>query len=351
MALKKIKFAILGCGHIGKRHAELIAQHPNAELVATIDLREPEELQLSDYHVPHFFNIDAFLASDMNADVINICTPNGLHAEQAVKCIDEGHHVVIEKPIALQVEEAYDILAAADKNSRYAFPVVQNRYSATVKWLKQMTDSGALGKIYMVQMNCFWNRDEHYYTKGSWHGTLKLDGGPLFTQFSHFIDVLNWTFGKITNINADFYNFNHQETTAFEDSGLIKFELANGAAGIISYSTSVFQSNFESSITVIAEKGTVKIGGQYMNVLEYCQIDGTDKPVLDEHQLVNHYGAYKGSASNHQQVIENVVNTLNGLEKPHVSLQEGIEVVEIISNIYQQRKIGKTTLQEKKHLV
>lgn len=348
--MKKIKFAVLGCGHIGKRHAELIANHPHAELVSTIDPAY-NEFQVGSTKPTHFQNLSDFLKQNLTIDVVNVCSPNGLHAKQAIQCLNQGYHVVVEKPIALNLSEANCILEAANRNDKYVFPVVQNRYSSTVKWLKQIVDSGALGKIYMVQLNCFWNRDDHYYKKGSWHGTLELDGGPLFTQFSHFIDVLNWTFGKITNIDAHFSNFNHQQTIAFEDSGLIRFNIADGAVGTISYSTSVFQSNFESSITVIAENGTLKIGGQYMNSLEYCQIKGKHQPVLDNIQLMNNYGAYKGSASNHQQVINNVVNSLNGLEEPDVSLQEGINVVESISAIYEQRNIEKFLLEKEKLLV
>ncbi len=335
----KVKFVVVGCGHIGKRHAELIANHPNAELVATIDTAYVD-FEVLERKTNHFQNLDDFFKQKIDADVVNICSPNGLHAKQAIQCLNQNYHVVIEKPIALKIEDANAILAAADRNRRHVFPVVQNRYSSTVKWLKQLVDSGALGKIFMIQLNCFWNRDQHYYTKGNWHGTLALDGGPLYTQFSHFIDVLNWIFGTMTNINSRFYNFSHQSNTEFEDSGLITFEI-DGAAGTISYTTSVFQNNFESSITVIADNGTVKIGGQYMNCLEYCQINGTEQPILDENTFVNDYGNYKGSAFNHQQVINNVVGVLNDLEKPYVSLEEGIQVVESISQIYENRNVEK----------
>lgn len=345
----KVKFAIVGCGHVGKKHAELVAKHPGAELVATIDPAY-DQLEILGAKINHFQSLDDFFKQNIDVNVLNICTPNGLHAQQAVRCLEEGRHVVIEKPIALKIEDANAILEAANHNRKHVFPVVQNRYSSTIKWLKQLVDGNALGDLYMIQLNCFWNRDEHYYTKGSWHGTLALDGGPLYTQFSHFIDVLNWIFGKIINVNSKFYNFNHQSNTEFEDSGLITFEIGEGTAGTISYSTSVFQSNFESSITVIAEKGTVKIGGQYMNSLEYCQINGTEKPILDGKVFANDYGSYKGSASNHRQVIDNVVNALNGLAEPDISLQEGIDVVESISSIYQYRNIEKIRLEKGKYL-
>lgn len=343
--MKKIKFAILGCGHIGKRHAELVSQHANAELVAAIDV-EQSNLHFSSFGVPHFTSIEDFLNANIEVDVVNVCTPNGLHARQAITCLNHGINVVIEKPIALKNEDANAILEAANRNNRYAFPVVQNRYSATIKWLKDIVLEGLLGEIFMVQLNCFWNRDERYYEKGGWRGMLALDGGPLFTQFSHFVDVLLWVFGDAANIKTKFANFSHQNNTEFEDSGIVTFDLVSGGVGAINYSTSVFQSNFESSITVIAENGTVKIGGQYMNCLEYCQINGTEQPKLDKNEFFNDYGSYKGSASNHGQVIDNVVNVLNGLEKPYVSLQEGINVVKFISEVYQNRSTSKVVLEK-----
>lgn len=340
----KVRFAILGCGHIGKRHAELVLQHSDAELVATIDVVDEVNLQISEFKVSHFLSIDDFLKSGIKVDVINVCTPNGFHASQAVKCLENSVHVVIEKPIALSKADAEAIFKATNDSGKYVFPVVQNRYSSTIKWLKEVVADGRLGEIFMVHLNCFWNRDERYYTKGGWRGTLALDGGPLYTQFSHFIDVLNWVFGDITNIKAKFSNFNHQNNTEFEDSGVVSFDLLNGGTGTINYSTSVYQNNFESSITVIAENGALKIGGQYMNNLEYCHIKGTDKPNLSENQLMNNYGAYIGSASNHHLLIDNVVRTINGLEEQHVSLVDGIKVVNIIDRIYLARepKIYKT---------
>ncbi|MDQ8004338.1 MAG: Gfo/Idh/MocA family oxidoreductase [Pedobacter sp.] len=341
-----IKFAILGCGHIGKRHAELVLMHPEAELVAVIDPADEQKLQVSIFSVPHFKNLDDFLAADLAVDVVNICTPNGLHASQAITCLNHGINVVIEKPIALNIDDANAISVAASESGKYVFPVVQNRYSSTVKWLKDIADKGALGKIYMVQLNCFWNRDDQYYKSSGWRGTLALDGGPLFTQFSHFVDVLLWIFGDITNIKGKFANFNHEQSTEFEDSGVVTFDLKDGAVGSINYSTSAFESNFESSITVLAEKGTVKIGGQYMNCLEYCQIKGTEQPIIEASDAFNDYGSYKGSASNHQQVIENVIETLKNSSQPDVSLEEAIKVVVMISNTYDNRNVEEILLEK-----
>ena len=143
-----------------------------------------------------------------------------------------------------------------------------------------MVESGKLGQIYMVQLNCYWNRDERYYKPGGWHGDAALDGGTLFTQFSHFIDIMYWLFGDICNIQTRFADFNHEKLTAFEDSGFVNFNFVNGGMGSLSYSTAVWNKNLESSMLIVAENGSVKIGGQYMNEVEYCHIKGYEMPEL-----------------------------------------------------------------------
>src|SRR5690606_4932697 len=168
-------------------------------------------------------------------------------------------------------QDAEKVIFKALQVHRQVFVVMQNRYSPPAVWMKELVDSGRLGKIFMVQLNCYWNRDERYYTPESWHGTKELDGGTLFTQFSHFVDILYWLFGDIIRIQGRFRDFNHQALTDFEDSGLVSFDFINGGMGAISYSTAVWSRNLESSMTVIAENGSVRIGGQYMNKVESCQ--------------------------------------------------------------------------------
>ncbi|MCK9342638.1 MAG: Gfo/Idh/MocA family oxidoreductase, partial [Massilibacteroides sp.] len=262
---KNIRFAVVGCGHIGKRHAEMITREPHAELVALCDIRSKEEVDIKAYPVPFFSSIEALLSSDLAIDVVNICVPNGLHASMAIKAIKTNHHVVIEKPITLTVADAEKVVYTSLKYRKQVFCVMQNRYSPPSVWIKEMVESGQLGEIYIVQLNCYWNRDERYYKKGSWHGNQQLDGGTLFTQFSHFIDIMYWLFGDITDIQARFADFNHQQLTDFEDSGLVNFRFINQGIGTLSYSTSIYDKNMESSLRIIAEKGSVKIGGQYMN--------------------------------------------------------------------------------------
>jgi predicted dehydrogenase len=343
---KRIRFAVVGCGHIGKRHIEMISRNPEAELVAVCDIL-PQELLNLDSCTLHlapctsfFSSIENLLNTNIPIDVINICVPNGLHAEIAVRALETGHHVVIEKPMALNTADAGKILFTSEKYDKRVFCVMQNRYSPPSVWIKNLIDSGKLGQIFWVQINCYWNRDERYYKTGGWHGNKELDGGTLFTQFSHFIDLMYWLFGDIQNIEARFADFNHRQLTDFEDSGTVSFEFLKGGMGILNYSTSVYDKNFESSVTIIAENGTVKIGGQYMNQVEYCHVKDYEMPVLPPTNPGNDYGGYTGSAQNHHYVINNVVSVLTQKgEKITTNAFEGYKIVEIIERIYKKSLI------------
>jgi len=320
----KIRFAVLGAGHIGKRHAAMITNNPECELVAMADIRNREDLGIGEYEVPFFRSADELLAGSLLFDVLCVATPNGLHEEHAVKGLHAGKHVVIEKPMALSKAGCENIIAASISQAREVFCVMQNRYSPPSAWLKEVVTQGKLGKIYMVQVNCYWNRDERYYKKGTWHGTKELDGGVLFTQFSHFIDILYWLFGDIEDIRARFENFNHGQMTGLSvDSGMVNFRFSEGGIGCINFSTSVWDENLESSITIIAEKGTIKVGGQYMNEVRHCHISGYTMPVLAESSPANNYGHYKGSAANHHHIFDNVVDVLGaGAASPPMHAKE-----------------------------
>ncbi|MEO0472288.1 MAG: Gfo/Idh/MocA family oxidoreductase [Bacteroidota bacterium] len=329
-----IRFAIIGTGHIGKRHAEMINRHEEAELVAVCDVRPKEELNIEHLSVPFFDSSESMLASGLEFDVVCVATPNGLHERHALQALETNHHVVIEKPMALTKAGCERIIYKALERSRQVFCVMQNRYSPPSVWIKDILREEKLGAIHMVQINCYWNRDDRYYKAGGWKGTRDLDGGTLFTQFSHFIDIMYWLFGDITNIQARFADYNHQHSTDFEDSGMVNFEFVDGGMGTLNFSTAVWNGNFESSLTVVGEKGTVKIGGQYMNEVEYCKVEDYDMPELPPANPANDYGAYKGSAANHIYIFENVVDVLKGRTSITTNALEGLKVVEIIERIY-----------------
>ena len=328
-----LRFAVVGLGHIGKRHAEMIRRHPGCELVAGCDIRSQEETGAGDDFALYTDMAD-MLAAHPDIEVVCICTPNGLHAAQSLMALEHGHHVIVEKPMALNRRDGEAILHKALEVGKQVFCVMQNRYSPPSEWLKDVVESGRLGRIHMVQVNCFWNRDDRYYGKIPWKGTLDLDGGTLFTQFSHFIDILYWLFGDIHGIHARFADFTHSHNTDFEDSGLVTFDFVNGGMGTLQFSTAVAETNFESSLTIVAEKGTVKVGGQYMNEVEYCCIEDYEMPTLPPSNPANDYGAYKGSAANHGYIFENVFETLRGSGRITTNALEGLKVVDIIERIY-----------------
>jgi UDP-N-acetyl-2-amino-2-deoxyglucuronate dehydrogenase len=334
--MTKIKFAVLGCGHIGKRHISMIVNNSNCQLTAICDNKPKNEIDGLDVYnnTPFFKSIEDLLNSKIDFDVLAIATPNGLHENHALLGLKHGKHIVVEKPMALTKAGCEKIIFESFYQQKQVFCVMQNRYSPPSAWLKNIVHNNVLGKIFMVQVNCYWNRDERYYTKKNWHGTKDLDGGTLFTQFSHFIDIMFWLFGDITNIKSKLNSFNHKELTDFEDSGFVNFDFLNGGMGSLNYSTSCYNQNLESSITIIAENGTVKVGGQYMNEVEICNIKNYTMPILAPSNPPNDYGAYKGSAANHHYIFENVVDVLTGNASITTNALEGLKVVEIIERIY-----------------
>ncbi|MEM7381019.1 MAG: Gfo/Idh/MocA family oxidoreductase, partial [Bacteroidota bacterium] len=266
-------------------------------------------------------------------DLIAVCSPNGLHAEHAIKALNAGHHVLCEKPMAISVHDCGEMIKAAEDANRRLMIVKQNRFNPPVEAVKNLIKSGDLGQILTVQLNCFWNRNEDYY-KNSWKGSLDLDGGTLFTQFSHFIDLLYWLIGDVKEIEAYGGNFNHQNITEFDDNGVIILKFYSGALGTINYSVNSFGKNMEGSLTIFGSKGTVKVGGQYLNELEYQNIDGLKIENLPEGNTANNYGQYQGSMSNHDMVYENVVEVLTKDGVIATNGFEGLKTVEIIARIY-----------------
>lgn len=334
----KIKFAIIGCGRIAQRHAEHI--NKLGELVAVCDIEKDSADALANkYSCKAFYDISDLLKSQL-ADVISICTPNGLHSDHAISSLNAGYHVICEKPMAIKVSDCGEMIKSAEKSNKRLFIIKQNRYNPPVVAVKKIIEEGKLGKIYSVQLNCFWNRNPDYYAN-SWKGSLDLDGGTLFTQFSHFIDLLYWIVGDVRRVFAFTNNYAHKEIIEFEDTGVSILEFYNGAIGTINYTVNSFSKNMEGSLTIFAEKGTLKIGGQYLNELEYQDIQGFKIENLPEGNKPNNYGTYLGSMSNHDKIYQNVIEVLlhNGIIS--TNFFEGLKTVEIIDKIYQSAEILK----------
>jgi len=331
--MSKLKIAIIGCGRIGERHAEHVDRL--AELVAVCDIIEERAKEITRrYHCNYYNEIDRLIAAEKSVELISVCTPNGLHAEHTIKSLRAGKHVLCEKPMAITVKDCERMISEAERANRRLFVVKQNRFNPPIIAIKKIIDEGRLGRLLSVQVNCFWNRNENYYRQSDWRGTKLLDGGTLLTQFSHFIDLLYWIVGDIEDVFTMTENYIHQDFIEFEDTGVILLRFDNGVLGTVHYTVNSYQKNMEGSITIFGENGTVKVGGQYLNVLEYQCIDNYVIKDLEDSRPPTDYGFYQGSMSNHDKVYENVINVLQNGESIITNALEGMKTVQIIEKIY-----------------
>jgi UDP-N-acetyl-2-amino-2-deoxyglucuronate dehydrogenase len=330
--MQTIRFAIIGCGRIARRHAEHI-RHKGC-LIAVCDvIKEKAEELGEEFAAKPWYSVDELLAAEKDIDVVSVCTPNGLHAEHSIKALQAGFHVLCEKPMALTVIDCNRMISAAEKAGKRLFIVKQNRFNPPVVAVKKALEEGRLGRIYSIQLNCFWNRGADYYAN-SWKGTMELDGGTLFTQFSHFVDLLLWMIGDVKEVQSKLANYAHQGIIEFEDTGVVILEFKNGAIGTIHYTVNSHGKNMEGSLTIFGEKGTVKIGGQYLNKLEYQHIQDHTIENLPAGNSANQYGNYEGSMSNHDKVYDNLIDVLQHNATMTANAGEGLKTVELIETIY-----------------
>lgn len=326
----RLCFALIGCGKIAPRHAAEMVKHGYLAAVCDI-IPGRADAFAAQYAAKAFYSIDDLLKNE-KADIVAICTPNGLHAEHTVRALKAGSHVLCEKPLCISSSDAAGMINVARASGKKLFVVKSTRYNPALVSLKQILDTGQLGKLYSFQLNCFWNRPAEYY-KDSWRGSRDLDGGTLYTQFSHYIDALLWLFGDMESVSGFRNNMAHQDTIAFEDSGTVAMRLKNGMIGGLNWSLNTYNKNMEVSLSLLAEKGSLRIGGEYMNKLEYELTDGA---TLQVHPggTANDYGFYKGSMSNHDKIYENLVRALQDDTHPFTQAADGLKTVETIERIY-----------------
>jgi predicted dehydrogenase len=334
--MSDIKFAIIGCGRIAERHAVHISRMGVLKAVCDIRYKKASDLA-SKYNATAYQDIDELLQKEKDLNVVAVCTPNGLHAKHSIMALNAGFHVLCEKPMANSVHDCGEMIKAAERANKRLFAIKQNRFNPPVAAVKEAIDKGILGKIYSIQLSCFWNRNDDYYAN-SWRGTTDLDGGTLYTQFSHFVDLLYWMIGDVKRAYALTANFAHKQTIDFEDTGVVALEFYNGALGTINYTVNSYNKNMEGSLTLFAEKGTVKIGGQYLNELEYQNVEGFEFKNIPAGNKANNYGSYIGSMSNHDKVYENLISVLLNGDSISTNSFEGLKTVEIIDKIYQSAK-------------
>lgn len=333
MGKGKIKFAVVGCGSIGSRHLAVINADPRAEIVAICDIDRKKCESFSQlYNIPHFYDYDDMLKLS-GAEVVSICTPHGLHASMAISAAQSCKHILVEKPMALNTEDARRMIRVARKHHVHLMVVKQNRYNVPIALTKQALDSGRLGRIFMVQCNVLWNRHQGYYQDSNWRGQKALEGGALYTQASHFIDLMIWWFGDVIDTEAALATKNHR--IEIEDCGTAMLRFKSGVMGSLTWTTCVYNKNFEGSITIIGENGTIKIGGQYLNKIEYWDVQSYPLPSdVTFADMPNAYGTYQGTSSNHDKVIGDVVAELLNERHNVVEGNEGIKSIQAIDMVY-----------------
>ncbi len=330
-------FAILGCGKIAERHAQQAAAW--GRLTAVCDIaHEKADALAARYGVPAFYNISDLLQQAKETLVISICTPNGLHAPHCIASLEAGFHVLCEKPLCTSTADGEAMIAAAAAAKRQLFVVKSTRHNPVILALRNLLLSGRLGQVYSFAMNCVWNRPPAYYAN-SWKGSADLDGGTLFTQFSHYTDVLLWLLGEPGKVSGFRRNFAHTHDIAFEDTGALALALGNGIIGTLHYSVNATHKNQEVSLSLVAANGTLKIGGPYLNELLYQEPQLIDIAALQPGNSANDYGFYKGSMSNHDKVYEEVIKALSGQANAVTDGKEALRTIRLIETIYQQVKL------------
>jgi predicted dehydrogenase len=322
-------FAIIGCGRIAERHAENIVR--KGKLAAVCDIVPSKADALAQrYSTKAYYTIDELLKAEKDIQIVSICTPNGYHAEHCIKSLQAGKHVLCEKPMCITSAAAWQLIETEKFCRRKLFVVKSTRYNPLVQQLKSLIDSGDLGKIYSFQLNCFWNRPVAYYT--DWRGKLFPDGGTLYTQFSHYIDAMLWLFGDVKDIKGFATNAAHGNAIEFEDTGVVALTMQSGVLGGVNWSVNTYQKNAEISFTLIAEKGTISLGGTYLNEIKYQHTESAFR-FTTPGGTPNQYGFYNGSMSNHTEVYDQLIRALEN-EEDFVNAYDGLNTVETIEKIY-----------------
>jgi UDP-N-acetyl-2-amino-2-deoxyglucuronate dehydrogenase len=335
---RRIRFAVVGCGRISKNHFESLKKHAdNAELVAVCDV-DPAALAAAKTAtgVTAFARYEDLLAKT-DADVVVLSTPSGLHADQTILAAQAGKHVITEKPMATRWQDGKRMVAACDAAGVRLFVVKQNRRNATLQLLKRALDGGRFGRIYMVTVNVFWNRPQSYYDSGKWRGTWEFDGGAFMNQASHYVDLLDWLIGPVESVQA--YTATLARNIEVEDTGVMAVRWRSGALGTMSVTMLAYPKNFEGSITVFGERGTVRVGGVAVNEIQHWEFD--EKRPEDERVRDASYQTTSVYGFGHPLYYENVIRALRGEAEPETDGREGLKTLELLIATYLSARDGR----------
>jgi len=335
---RKIRFALAGCGRIAKNHFEAIAKHGDrAELVAVCDI-DPKVLDAAVRvtGAQGYPRLDRMLEA-CEADIVTLCTPSGLHSEQTIEVAHSGRHVMTEKPMATRWLDGKRMVTECDAAGVRLFVVKQNRRNATLQLLKRAVDKKRFGRIYMVSINVFWTRPQSYYDTAKWRGTWEFDGGAFMNQASHYIDLIDWLIGPVESVQA--YTATLGRDIEVEDTGVLAVRWRSGAVGSVNVTMLTYPKNLEGSITILGEKGTVRIGGVAVNEIQHWEFaapDDDDLTVKDaSYQTTSVYGF------GHPLYYDNVIQVLRGEAEPETDGREGLRSLEVLIATYLSARDGR----------
>ncbi len=335
---RKIRLALVGCGRISKNHFSAIAEHKEQiDLVGVCDtnLTRLEQAKAGS-GAPGFSSLDEMLAH-ANADIVALATPSGLHPEQTIAIAQSGCHVMTEKPMATRWEDGKRMVQACDAAGVRLFVIKQNRRNATLQLLKRAIDKKRFGRIYMVTINVFWTRPQSYYDSDAWRGTWEFDGGAFMNQASHYVDLLDWLIGPVESVQA--YTATLARSIEVEDSGVALVRWRSGAMGSVNVTMLTYPKNLEGSITIIGEKGTVRVGGVAVNEIqrgEFAEPDEDDGRTKDaSYQTTSVYGF------GHPLYYDNVIKVLRGEAQPDTDGREGLRSLEVLIAMYRAARDGR----------
>jgi UDP-N-acetyl-2-amino-2-deoxyglucuronate dehydrogenase len=335
---RKIRFAIVGCGRIAGNHFGALEKHSDrAELVSLCDVDDEALGAAAKRTGAKPFRRLADLLASSNPDIVALCTPSGLHPDQAIEVAESGRHVMTEKPMATRWADGKRMVAACDAAGVRLFVVKQNRRNATLQLVKRAVDSGRFGKIYTVAINVFWSRPQSYYDSAKWRGTWEFDGGAFMNQASHYIDLLDWLVGPIESVQA--YTATLARDIEVEDSGVMLVRWRSGAMGTVNVTMLTFPKNLEGSITILGEKGSVRIGGVAVNEIQHWEFaephEDDEKVKTASYETTSVYGF------GHPLYYDNVIKTLRGEAEPETDGREGLKSLEVLIAAYLSARDGR----------
>jgi UDP-N-acetyl-2-amino-2-deoxyglucuronate dehydrogenase len=331
-----VRVALVGCGRISRNHFDAIARVDGIELVAIADIDVTRAKTVgTEQGVPAFGSLEEMLAA-VPSDLVSICTPSGLHPQHGITAARAGRHVLTEKPMAISLAGADELVQACDAAGVHLFVVKQNRLNPPIQLLKRAIDKGRFGRIYSANVTVRWTRPQEYYDAEPWRGTWEFDGGAIMNQASHYVDLVQWLVGPVESVMGK--TATQARRIEAEDSGIGILKFRSGALGVIEVNVLTYPRNFEGSITIIGERGTVKIGGTAVNRVEhwsFAEYDDDDK--LVESANTNPPTVY---GFGHEGYYRNVLAVLRGEAKPETDGRAGRKSLELILGIYESAKTG-----------